>query len=222
LSRTLLHQINYEFDQPQLLRKALTHRSAGRHNNERLEFLGDGLLNFVIGHALFQARPDVEEGDLSRLRASLVRESTLADIAAEIDLGEHLKMGPGELKSGGFRRRSILADALEALLGAIYLDGGFEPARSVILRLYRTRLNDLPDPGDLKDPKTQLQEHLQASHNDLPEYDVLCVEGQAHRQVFHVLARVNELGLSREGQGSSRRRAEQAAARNLLEALRDG
>ena len=219
MSQDLARQLGHEFAHEELLQEALTHRSVGRRNNERLEFLGDGLLNFVIGEAVFRARPDVEEGDLSRLRASLVREGTLADIAMELRLGEHIRLGPGELKSGGFRRRSILADTVEALLGAIYLDAGFEAARAVVLGLYRSRLEDLPEPQTLKDPKTRLQEYLQARRHGLPTYEVLKIQGEAHRQTFQVRAYIADLELTREGTGRSRRRAEQAAAESLLEAL---
>lgn len=219
MSQNLARQLGHEFSHGELLQEALTHRSAGRRNNERLEFLGDGLLNFVIGEAVFKARPDVEEGDLSRLRASLVREGTLADIATELRLGEHIRLGPGELKSGGFRRRSILADTVEALLGAIYLDAGFDAAKGVVLGLYRSRLEDLPDPQTLKDPKTRLQEYLQARRHGLPTYEVLQVQGETHRQTFQVRAHIADLELTREGRGRSRRRAEQAAAESLLEAL---
>lgn len=219
MSQDLSRKLGYEFCRKELLEEALTHRSAGRRNNERLEFLGDGLLNFVIGEAVFQTRPDVEEGALSRLRASLVKEGALADIAMELDLGGYLRLGPGELKSGGFRRRSILADTVEAVLGAIYLDAGFERARAVVLALYRSRLSNLPDPQSLKDPKTRLQEYLQAKHYNLPTYRVLQVEGEAHHQVFHVQARISDLDMASEGSGRSRRRAEQAAAQSLLEAL---
>jgi len=217
LSRTLGH----EFAHPELLTRALTHRSAGRNNNERLEFLGDGLLNFVIGAELFRLRPKVTEGDLSRLRASLVRGATLAEIAGELELGGHIKLGQGELKSGGFRRHSILADTMEALFGAIYLDAGFDAGRKVILALYRERLRNLPDSQSLKDPKTRLQEFLQARHYELPEYEVLTIGGEQHRQTFRVRAHIADLDLSLEGTGRSRRGAEQDAATRLLESLNE-
>ncbi len=219
MSQNLIPQLEYEFSREALLKEALTHRSAGRRNNERLEFLGDGLLNFVIGEAVYRARPNAEEGDLSRLRASLVRGATLVEIADEIGLGQYLTLGPGELKIGGARSSSILADSVEALLGAIYLDGGFERAREVILSLFQTRLQNLPEPQQLKDSKTRLQEYLQARHCRLPDYEVRDVQGQGHRQTFHVRANIADLALHAEGSGRSRRKAEQQAARGLLEQL---
>lgn len=217
----LCRRIDYRFSDPALLRASLTHRSVGSGHNERLEFLGDGLLNFVIGDALYRLCPDAPEGDLSRLRASLVRESTLAAIARELELGDAVRLGPGELKSGGFRRRSILADALEALLGAVYLDSGFEAAQRVVLALFAQRLDGLPSPETLKDPKTRLQEYLQGQRLPLPHYEVVGVSGESHNQKFRVICQLSEAGHHAEGQGTSRRRAEQNAAATLLEALQD-
>lgn len=217
----LCRRIGYSFQDAALLTAALTHRSAGSRNNERLEFLGDGVLNFVIGEAVYRCRPDAPEGDLSRLRASLVRESTLAAIAQELELGDAVRLGAGELKSGGFRRRSILADAVEAVLGAVYLDGGFDAARSVVLGLYAERLDDLPSPESLKDPKTRLQEYLQSRHLKLPRYEIMEISGEPHRQIFRVVCRLGDGGQEAEGQGSSRRGAEQSAAAKLLELLQD-
>jgi len=211
--------LGYEFRDPGLLTRALTHRSAGSGNYERLEFLGDGALNFVIGEALFQARPDCEEGDLSRLRASLVREDSLAAIAERLELGEALILGGGVRKSGGFRRHSILADAFEALLGAVYLDGGFEAARAVVLHLLGDKLESAGSKPVDKDPKTALQELLQGRGLALPRYAVQKTEGEAHDQTFIVECRVDDLGVAASGRGTSRRAAEQAAAEAVLALL---
>lgn len=219
MNEKLCQNLGHDFGQPELLARALTHRSAGRRNNERLEFLGDGLLNFVIGAEVFRLQPRVAEGDLSRLRASLVRGDTLAEIAGELELGEYIKLGQGELKSGGFRRHSILADTMEAVLGAVYLDAGFDAGQKVILGLYKDRLRKLPDSQSLKDPKTRLQEYLQKHHYGLPQYEVLSITGEQHRQMFRVRGRIADLDLSLEGSGRSRRRAEQDAATQLLEAV---
>jgi ribonuclease-3 len=212
-------RLGYLFRDTGLLDNALTHRSRGNRNNERLEFLGDAVLGLCISELLYERFPDVEEGDLSRLRASLVNRETLADIAATLELGELLRLGSGELKSGGFRRRSILADALEAVLGAIYLDGGFDAAGQVIKHLFAERLDKLPPPESLKDAKTRLQEILQGRGHALPEYSVESVSGRDHEQVFHVRCQLPALDLEASGSGGSRRKAEQAAASALLEKL---
>lgn len=214
--------LGYECRDAALLEAALTHRSAGGPNNERLEFLGDAVLNCVVAMLVFREFGAADEGDLSRFRASLVSGEALAVIAAEIELGDQLRLGSGELKSGGFRRKSILADTLEALFGAIYLDGGFDAAARVIERLFGERLDRLPSAADLKDPKTRLQEALQARGLPLPVYAVESVSGEAHNQMFSVVCSVTALGLRTEGTGASRRRAEQAAAQLLLEALSEG
>jgi len=211
--------LDYEIRNTSLLHEALTHRSASAINNERLEFLGDGVLNFSIASEIFDRCPDYTEGQLSRLRASLVRGTTLAEIAREIDLGGYLKLGSGELKSGGFKRESILADTVEALIGAVYLDGGFEQAHHVIRFLYRKRLDNLPADEPLKDPKTRLQEYLQGRRMQVPEYSLVKSEGDAHKQVFTVSCKIDQLGLERITTGSSRRRAEQAAAQAALESI---
>ncbi|MFP4154341.1 MAG: ribonuclease III [Halothiobacillaceae bacterium] len=216
----LAGRLGLSFRDEALFHRALRHRSAGSSNNERLEFLGDGVLNFVIAEQLFEKRPDAPEGELSRLRATLVREGTLAEIARELDLGAYLTLGSGELKSGGFRRSSILADALEALIGAVYLDRGFEAARNLVRDLFDDRLADLPKAADLKDPKTRLQEYLQARQLELPRYEVLEVRGAAHAQTFRVVCVVDARGIVAEGTGSSRRKAEQAAAEDMLLQLR--
>ncbi len=211
--------LHYRFDDTDLLEQALTHRSADGRNNERLEFLGDAVLDFVISEALFELRPDAPEGDLSRLRASLVRDTSLARIATDLGLGEHIILGSGERKSGGHRRKSILADALEAIFGAVYLDAGFDAAKAMIERVFAARLEALPDAGELRDPKTQLQEWLQARKLNLPIYELVDVAGKAHAQTFSVTCTVNELSQTTEGESSSRRKAEQEAARRMLERL---
>ena len=200
-----------------LLDAALTHRSAAGINNERLEFLGDAVLNCVVAMMLYREFGAADEGDLSRFRASLVSGESLARIAAEIGLGEQLRLGSGELKSGGFRRKSILADALEALFGALYLDGGFEAAAQAIERLYAGRLDRLPTAAELKDPKTRLQEALQARGYPLPVYTVESVTGEPHDQTFHVSCCVEALDLLEQACGGSRCKAEQAAAAAVLE-----
>lgn len=220
--KRLEERIGHTFTDPALLELALRHRSAGGRHNERLEFLGDGLLNFVIADELYARRPKASEGELSRYRASLVREDSLAELAAELDLGDYLILGSGELKSGGYRRGSTLADAFEAMIGAVYLDAGFEPARALILRLYRDRLEHLPAQAGQKDPKTRLQEWLQGRQRPLPEYEVIDTLGQAHAQTFVVQCRVDGLDQPTTGRGTSRRRAEQAAAEAALSLLQPG
>jgi ribonuclease III len=202
-----------------LIARALTHRSAGGADNERLEFLGDALLSFVVAELLYREFGAAPEGDLSRYRAALVSGEALADVAEGLELGARLRLGPGELRSGGFRRRSILADAFEALLGAIYLDGGLDAARAVIERLWQPRLAALRASPPPKDPKTRLQEYLQGRALALPAYSVESVSGEPHEQLFTVRCTVAALGASAEGRAGSRRRAEQLAAERLLEAL---
>jgi ribonuclease-3 len=209
----LASRLGYPFQQPRLLRQALTHRSFGTPHNERLEFLGDAVLNCAIAALLFERFPGLPEGHLSRLRAGLVNQDSLSALAQGLDLGAELKLGEGELKSGGFRRPSILADALEAILGAVYLDGGFDAAAALVRRLFQARLQAI-DPKILgKDPKTLLQEHLQGRRLALPRYTVLSVEGEAHDQHFHVECAIPELSIRTLGDGPSRRAAEQSAAR---------
>ncbi|MDH5231535.1 MAG: ribonuclease III [Gammaproteobacteria bacterium] len=212
-------RIAYQFNNPELLQSALTHRSAGSQHNERLEFLGDSILNFVIAETLFVRFPEATEGELSRLRASLVKESTLALLARELDLGDFLVLGSGELKSGGFRRDSILADALEAIFGSVLLDTGFDQARQVILNLYESKLETITLQQSHKDPKSKLQEYLQSRRLPLPQYEILSVSGEPHNQSFKVSCRVDELDLATEGKGSSRRRAEQDAATLALKLI---
>ncbi len=213
----LKEHFGYRFKNKELLEAALTHRSADRRHNERLEFLGDSVLSAVISDVLFQAVPDATEGELSRIRASLVNGQTLGEIASGLALGVHLNLGSGELKSGGFRRPSILADALEAVLGAIYLDGGYDAAAASIHRIFCHRLDRLPSGDDLKDPKTRLQEYLQARGQALPNYSVLATRGEPHDRTFSVVCDADEY--SANGVGKSRRQAEQDAARCLLEQL---
>jgi ribonuclease III len=215
----LRDSFGYECRDPALLEAALTHRSAGGPHNERLEFLGDAVLNCVIAMLVFREFGAADEGDLSRFRSSLVSGEALAVIAAEVGVGDQLRLGSGELKSGGFRRKSILADTLEAILGAIYLDGGFDAAAKTIERLFVSRLDRLPSAAELKDPKTRLQEALQARGLPLPTYSVESVSGEAHSQMFQVSCSVDVLGLKTLAAGGSRRRAEQAAAQLMLEGL---
>jgi ribonuclease-3 len=212
-------QLGYRFRDPALLQAALTHRSASRLNYERLEFLGDSVLNFVVALLAFQRYPAAPEGDLSRYRAALVSSQSLAAAAGALGLGDQLRLGSGELKTGGFRRDSILADSLEALFGAIYLDAGLQPAASVIERLFAEKLGQLPTAEALKDPKTRLQEELQSRGLGLPRYALDEVGGEPHEQWFVASCEVPELGLRSQGNGSSRRRAEQEAAQRVLDAL---
>ena len=214
-----LEGLGYRFNQERLLEQALTHRSAGNRNNERLEFLGDGILNFVVASELYHRFPDASEGDLSRLRAKLVRRDTLAAVAAELALGEVLIMGQGEMRSGGHRRASILSDALEAVLGAVYLDGGFDACAALIRRWYATRLESLPPAEQLKDAKTRLQERLQSRGLPLPEYELVDARGADHARTFRVACRIPAHAIEAFAEGSSRRKAEQAAAAGALQAL---
>lgn len=208
--------LHYRFQDASLLLQALTHRSASGTNNERLEFLGDAVLDFVISDAVFKRRPDADEGDLSKLRASLVKDTSLAQLAADLGIGEHLVLGSGERKTGGHRRESILADALEAIFGAVFLDSGFAAAAEIIERVFAQRLEDLPDAEDLRDAKTQLQEWLQARKLSLPDYELVSVTGKAHQQRFSVSCTVRELSQTTAGESTTRRKAEQQAARRML------
>lgn len=215
----LQRRLGYRFRDPALLERALTHRSVTSNNNERLEFLGDAVLGMVIADFLYRRESGLSEGDLTRLRASLVNREALAAAAQKLNIGIAVKLGPGELKSGGFRRRSVLADALEAIIGAIYVDGGLEAARAFVHAALAEALADLPDPAELKDPKTRLQELLQERGLGLPEYATLDVSGPAHRQQFQVACRVPALNVETRALGASRRSAEQAAAEKLLEEI---
>ncbi|SFU26985.1 ribonuclease III [Xenorhabdus koppenhoeferi] len=219
LTHRLQHKLGYTFTQHDLLLQALTHRSASSKHNERLEFLGDSILSFVIANALYHRFPRVDEGDMSRMRATLVRGNTLAELAREFELGECLRLGPGELKSGGHSRESILADSVEALIGAIFLDSNIQTIEQIILNWYEARLNEI-SPGDKqKDPKTRLQEYLQGRHLPLPTYLVVQVRGEAHDQEFTIHCQVSGFEQPVRGVGSSRRKAEQAAAEQALKQL---
>ena len=212
-------RIGHAFDNMALLELAMTHRSFGGQNNERLEFLGDSIVNFVIAEALFERFPQAREGQLSRLRARLVRGQTLAELAREMEFGECLRLGSGEMKSGGHRRDSILADAVEAVLGAIYLDAGMDIARARVLTWYADRLESINLQDTQKDPKTRLQEFLQSRQSLLPRYEVVSVEGEAHDQTFTVECHVELLATHTVGTGSSRRHAEQQAAELAIRQL---
>jgi len=204
---------------PELFELALTHRSCGKRNNERLEFLGDAILSFVIADDLYRRFPDAREGQMSRLRSRVVKGETLALIARDLGVGDYLRLGSGELKSGGFRRDSILADSVEAIIGAIYLDQGIEAAREFILHWFGSRLEQLDLNVTLKDAKTRLQEFLQSRRSPLPKYELVSVEGEPHDQTFHIRCEVSLLKQPTEGRGSSRRQAEQDAARMALQEL---
>lgn len=216
---TLCRDLGYRFRDTALLETALTHRSVSSRNNERLEFLGDAVLSFVISTELYRRFGDVNEGTLSRLRASLVKGDTLALIAFDLKLGDYLNLGSGELKSGGFRRESILADALEAIFGAVYLDSDIKEVRRLILDLYEERIDQVQAAANLKDPKTRLQELLQARRLPLPIYTVTAMEGEAHDQTFTVSCAVEGLTEPTIAAAPSRRKAEQAAAELALRAL---
>ena len=212
-------QLGYQFNDAELINLALTHRSANGKHNERLEFLGDSILSFVIADDLYHRFPKINEGDMSRMRATLVRGHTLAELGREFVLGDYLKLGPGELKSGGFRRDSILADAVEAIIGAIYLDSDIEVVRGIILSWYKSRLEAIKPGVSQKDPKTRLQEFLQGRRKPLPAYTVTNIKGEAHNQEFTISCEVAGLGKPVIGKGTSRRKAEQAAAELALEQL---
>jgi ribonuclease-3 len=212
----LCHKLQYQFRNISFLKQALTHRSANTAHNERFEFLGDSLLSTVIANAIFHKFPQSDEGELSRLRASLVRGDMLFVIAQEIRLGDFLILGQGELKSGGFRRASILADALEAIFAAIYLDSDFTQCQQVILHLFEKHLQDENINKNTKDFKTQLQEYLQSKKMNLPQYRLINIEGDTHEQIFHIGCKINGSNLRSEGRGESRRKAEQDAAKHLL------
>ena len=212
----LYRRLGYSFQRSALAEQALTHRSFGAAHNERLEFLGDSIVNFVIADALFQRFPNTREGELTRMRATLIREPTLAEIARELQLGDHIRLGAGEMKSGGKRRESILADTLEALIGAIYLDGGIEICEQRLLAWFDARLQQVA-PGEInKDPKTRVQEWLQARGRALPVYELAATHGEEHNQQFDVICRIPSVHEQFTGTGMSRRAAEQAAAQCAL------
>ena len=215
----LMQRIGYRFNQPALLRQAMTHRSYGLPNNERLEFVGDSILNYTVARMLFDQFPALSEGALSRLRANLVNQSTLAEIATQLELGGVLKLGEGELKSGGSQRPSILADAVEALFAAVCFDRDFAAAEQVVRKVYQPRIAAIDPTRHAKDAKTRLQEILQAHKYALPCYRIESMNGDPHDQVFHVLCELSDVGVQTQGQGTSRRLAEQRAAEAALECL---
>lgn len=215
----LERRLNYQFKNKALFKQALTHKSSNHLHNERLEFLGDAILNFIIADLLFQEFKDATEGELTRARASLVNKAALFEIAQTFSLGEFLYLGIGEQRSGGFRRESILADALEAIIGAIYLDAGLKVIYQCIQRWYADKMAVLTPHAQEKDPKTRLQEWLQANQKALPLYQVISIKGEPHSQIFTVSCEIPELSLVIEGEGSSRRIAEQIAARKTLEVI---
>jgi ribonuclease III len=212
-------RLGYRFADTRLLEQALTHRSRGTDNYERLEFLGDGVLGCAVADELYARFPSLSEGKLTRLRASLVREEALAEVAKSLGIGEHLRLGEGELAAGPEARPSILADALEAVLGAVFLDGGYDASRKAVLAAFGPLIDRLDPDRPAKDAKTRLQEMLQARHRRLPQYRVVAVQGEAHRQSFEVECSVAELNLTATGTGTSRQRAEQQAAKALLDKL---
>ncbi|NND81495.1 MAG: ribonuclease III [Gammaproteobacteria bacterium] len=213
--------IGYDFSDEALLDRALTHRSKGAKNYERLEFLGDSILGFVVAEWLYQSYPELSEGKLSRMRASLVRKETLALVARELDLSNHLRLGEGELKSGGFNRDSILSDVVESLIGAMYLDGGLSPTREFILHRWQPHFDAIEQTKSFKDPKSRLQETMQKQSLSLPEYEIVATSGEQHEQIFTVRCALADLGLQELATAGSRRAAEQAAAESLLSKLPD-
>lgn len=219
MEHILERAIDHRFADASLLAVALTHRSHSSPNNERLEFLGDSILDAVIARELYERFPHLPEGELSRLRANLVRQQSLHELALTLSLGSHLRLGDGELKNGGNARPSILADAMEALFGAVWLDAGFERASQVIVHLYRGMLDGIESGGASKDAKTRLQEYLQGRHLPLPKYLLAATAGEAHAQLFTVVCEVGAMKLKTEGCGGSRRAAEQSAAEKALEKL---
>lgn len=220
MDKKLCEKLGYKFQDMSLLRQALTHRSYGVENNERLEFLGDALLGFIIAQQLFARYPEMPEGDLSRLRANLVNREVLAGLSEMLGIHQYMHLGPGEVKSGGARRRSILSNSVEALIGAIYLDGGMSACERTVLAWYEDRLKKVDDEGPRKDPKTTLQECLQAQKLPLPSYTILKMGGREHQQIFSVRCQVKGLKISAVGEGTNRRRAEQSAAEKFLVTFR--
>ncbi len=214
----LCRKIDYQFKSIGFLELALTHRSASSQHNERVEFLGDGVLNFIVAEALYHNYPNATEGELSRYRATLVNKDTLAEIAKELNLGDYIRLGSGELKSGGFRRASILADGLEALIAAVLLDTGFESAKNLILNLFKNKIAVVSE-QKLKDPKSRLQEYLQSRKQNLPLYTVMSIDGDPHNQTFKIKCDIPELNIVVEGKGSSRRKAEQLAAESAMQLI---
>ncbi len=218
--KRLYQIIQYEFNDERLVKNALTHRSKALNNNERLEFLGDSILSFVISGALFDIYPDATEGELSRLRAALVKGETLAIIAKDMELGQYLLLGQGEMKSGGYRRSSILADCFEALIAAIFLDSDIHEAKRFILFVFKDRLSDKTLIDSTKDSKTRLQEYLQSKKLPLPQYALIDAQGEQHSQTFYIECSVEKLNIKVVGTGSSRRKAEKDAALKFLNELK--
>jgi len=211
--------IHYTFNDPSFMIMALTHRSFSAQHNERLEFLGDSVLSFLIASELYKRFPRIDEGDLSRLRAQLVKESSLSTIATSMGLCDFIRLGEGELKSAGWRRPSILADTFESMIGAIYLDGGIEPTHQFVLRFFETQLNEIDPKLIQKDPKTLLQELLQSKKSDLPIYTVVSIEGEAHSQTFTIECYIKKSNIKTQGVGNSRRIAEQEAASKAFQLM---
>ena len=218
--KKLQKNISYQFSDIELLTKALTHRSVSKQNNERLEFLGDSVLGSIISEELYSRHSNIDEGQLSRLRSHLVRGNTLANLAKKLDISENLRLGQGELKSGGFRRESILADTFEAILGAIFLDSDYLTVKKVVLNLFSDLLNEVKSEESLKDFKTQLQEMLQKKGYDLPKYELLQTKGKDHNAVFYVSCHVEALKIKVEKNAKSIKRAEQACAQSILEEIK--
>ena len=216
----LQKNISYQFSDIELLNKALTHRSVSKQNNERLEFLGDSVLGSIISEELYSRHSNIDEGQLSRLRSHLVRGNTLANLAKKLDISENLRLGQGELKSGGFRRESILADTFEAILGAVFLDSDYLTVKKVVLNLFSDLLNEVKSEESLKDFKTQLQEMLQKKGYDLPKYELLQTKGKDHNAVFYVSCHVQALKIKVEKNAKSIKRAEQACAQSILEEIK--
>ncbi len=219
MTNQLEKKLNYKFNDPKLLNIALRHRSVGKDSNERLEFLGDSILNFVIAAELYKKYPKFREGELSRIRSNLVKQETLAELAREFDVGDYLYLGMGEKKSGGSHRASILADAMEAIIGAIYLDSDIETCQQKILAWYGSRLIKLTIAGQ-KDAKTELQELVQGRKLPLPKYEIIAKEGKTHKQIFHIQCTVEGLDIVSKGEGTSKQEAEQQAAKNFLTQLK--
>lgn len=218
--KKLQKNISYQFSDIELLSKALTHRSVSKQNNERLEFLGDSVLGSIISEELYSRHSNIDEGQLSRLRSHLVRGNTLANLAKKLNISENLRLGQGELKSGGFRRESILADTFEAILGAIFLDSDYLTVKKVVLNLFSDLLNEVKSEESLKDFKTQLQEMLQKKGYDLPKYELIQTKGKDHNAVFYVSCHIEELKIKVEKNAKSIKRAEQACAQSILEEIK--
>jgi ribonuclease III len=216
----LQKKLDYHFSDEGYLQLALTHRSASAKHNERLEYLGDAVLGNVIAHQLYLLFPKANEGELSRLRSVLVKEKALFELAQELEIGDYIKLGGGELKSGGFRRASILSDTLEAIIGAVYLDSDFEKVQNFLLNIYKRKLTELSLDMAKKDPKTRLQEWLQSRNINIPDYEVVRSSGKDHAKIYWVSCKIKYKSLSSEGQGASRRKAEQNAAEKILEKLK--